>query len=87
MRKRAEWMTRSDDEILEYLNCYGSGTPVMIANETGLHNNYVTAKARKLEEYGLVERPSRGFYTLTETGEKYLEGDLDADDLEPRGNQ
>ncbi|WIV67093.1 hypothetical protein [Natrialbaceae archaeon AArc-T1-2] len=78
-------MTRSDDEILEYLESEGAGTPKLISESTGRNNNYITTRLRKLESYGLVERPSRGFYTLSGVGEKYLEGDLDASELEPDG--
>ncbi|SDQ62356.1 helix-turn-helix domain-containing protein [Natronobacterium texcoconense] len=82
MRKRAEWMTRADDEILEFLDSEGGGTPKMIADGIGKTNNYVGERCRKLTELGLLERPSRGFYRLTIEGEQYLAGELDASDLE-----
>lgn len=82
MRKRADWMTRSDDEILEFLESEGAGTPKLIADEIGGNNNYLTTRCRQLESYGLVNRPSRGFYTISEKGEAYLKGDLDAAKLE-----
>jgi predicted transcriptional regulator len=82
MRKRADWMTRSDDEILEYLREEDAGTPKLIAEAIGRNNNYVTTRCRKLESYGLLKRPSRGFYTLSEGGRSYLEGELDASELD-----
>ncbi|WP_231588003.1 hypothetical protein [Halostagnicola sp. A56] len=71
-------MTRSDDEILEFLAKEGAGTPKMIGDAIGSNSNYIGRRCRTLESYGLVNRPSRGFYTLSEEGEQYLEGELDA---------
>ncbi|ELY51673.1 hypothetical protein [Natronolimnohabitans innermongolicus] len=82
MRKRAEWMTRADDEILEYLQAHGAGTPKSIAEEIDRNNDYVGVRCRKLASCGLVEKPSRGFYVLADSGEAYLDGELDAGTLE-----
>lgn len=82
MRKRAEWMTRADDEILEYLDSQGAGTPKAIADEIDRNNDYIGVRCRKLASYGLVEKPSRGFYVITNEGEAYLEGELDAGTLQ-----
>jgi predicted transcriptional regulator len=80
-RLRAEWMTRTDDEILEYIEENGAGTPKSIADALSRNNDYIGRRCRKLAESGLLSRPSTGFYTITEEGESYLSGDLDADDL------
>ncbi|GAB7120892.1 repressor [Natrinema saccharevitans] len=81
MRKRAEWMTRADDEILEYLASETAGTPKVIADALDRSNGYIGVRCRKLASYGLVERPSRGFYVITDAGTAYLEGELDASTL------
>lgn len=78
-------MTRLDDEILEFLESERAGTPKVIADALGKNNNYITTRCRQLESYGLVDRPSRGFYTINENGEAYLAGDLDAGELEEDG--
>ena len=84
MRKRAEWMTRADDEILEFLeSAGGGGTPKMISEGIDKTNNYVGDRCRKLTKLGLLDKPSRGFYRLTTDGRAYLEGDLDASELDP----
>ncbi|WP_204365904.1 helix-turn-helix domain-containing protein [Halobiforma nitratireducens] len=75
-------MTRADDEILEYLDTHGAGTPKSIAEEIDRNNDYIGVRCRKLTSYGLVEKPSRGYYILSESAEAYLEGDLDASELE-----
>ncbi|WP_254524360.1 winged helix-turn-helix domain-containing protein [Natrinema caseinilyticum] len=74
-------MTRADDEILEYLASETAGTPKVIADALDRNNNYIGVRCRKLASYGLLERPSRGFYVISETGNSYLEGDLDASTL------
>lgn len=75
-------MTRVDDEILEWLEENGAGTPSLIADERGRASNYVGGRLRKLVDLGLVERPKHGLYRITEDGTAYLEGDLDASELE-----
>ncbi|SDJ68001.1 winged helix-turn-helix domain-containing protein [Natronorubrum texcoconense] len=75
-------MTRADDEILEYLEMHGAGTPKSIADEIERNNDYIGVRCRKLASYGLVEKPSRGFYVITDIGDAYLEGELDASELE-----
>jgi len=82
-RQRADWMNPVDDEIMEILDDTGAATPQLLADNTGKNNNYLGVRCRELEKYGLVMRPSRGVYTLTDLGERYLAGDLDASDLEP----
>ncbi|MDJ1431992.1 hypothetical protein [Halostagnicola sp. A-GB9-2] len=74
-------MTRADDEILEYLESHGAGTPKSIADEIDRNNDYIGVRCRKLASYGLVKKPSRGFYVLSDSGGEYLEGELDASEL------
>ncbi|ELY80945.1 hypothetical protein C487_04023 [Natrinema pallidum DSM 3751] len=53
----------------------------MIADALDRSNGYIGVRCRKLASYGLVERPSRGFYVITDAGTAYLEGELDASTL------
>lgn len=89
-RRRAEWMTGSDDVILEFLQDTGAGH-----NLRGVANNFedrdisisyktVTRRLPKLKEAGLVRIiPGDGkYYAITEKGEAYLRGDADLRDLE-----
>ncbi|WP_245180691.1 ArsR family transcriptional regulator [Haloarcula amylovorans] len=91
-RRRAEWMTGSDDRILEFLSDTGAGH-----NLRGIQNNfeergesisYTTLKRRvpKLEGAGLVYviEGEGQYYALSEKGEAYLRGDADLrDESEP----
>jgi len=88
LRGRADWMTGSDDVILEFLKDSGAGH-----NFQGIANNFedrgvsisyktVTRRVPKLEQVGLVRiLPGDGkYYIITERGEAYLRGELDLSD-------
>ena len=89
-RHRADWMTGSDDVILEFLKDSGAGH-----NYQGIANNFedrgidisyktITRRIPKLREAGLVRvLPGEGkYYAITERGEAYLEGEADLRDLD-----
>lgn len=82
MRHRAEWMKPVDDEIMEYIEKEGAASPSTLADALNKNNDYLSTRCRALELYGLLRRPSRGIYFITEEGERYLRGDLDASELE-----
>lgn len=86
MRQRANWMNPVDDRILELLADEGAGTPKSLADSIGHNNDYVGVRCRELAAFGLLRRPSRGLYLLSEQGQAYLEGELDAGDLEKDGD-
>ncbi|WP_222919929.1 ArsR family transcriptional regulator [Natrinema sp. SYSU A 869] len=81
-------MTRADDAILEFL--LNEGNRPLIANPSTVEANidykisHVRRRLRALQEGGLVEYDDkdRGLYRITDQGCAYLEGKLDADDLE-----
>lgn len=84
MRASADWMTISDDRILEYLSEVGARRPGLIADEDRFIWSSQTASNRcnKLADYGLVKNLGNGLYQITEAGEKYLAGDLDVSSLD-----
>lgn len=82
MRQSAEWMVPSDDRILELIREHGNLTPTAIEDLGGPTAGHARNRCPKLAEYGLLERISRGLYGITEAGEKYLNEDLDASELE-----
>jgi repressor of nif and glnA expression len=89
MRKHAEWMAYADERILEFLSEEGNHQPAQIASrlgETGkdidFHPKYIGRRCRLLAEYGLIENLGNGVYSITEFGEEYLSGRLDAATLQ-----
>jgi predicted transcriptional regulator len=41
----------------------------------------VNRRLSELVDHGFVKRVKRGYYEITETGEQYLAGDIDPDDI------
>ena len=81
-RQPGEWMNPVDDRILEFLAAEGASSPKIVADGLGNHPEYVGGRLRTLTDYDLVDRPGRGVYRITDAGEAYLAGELDAGELE-----
>jgi repressor of nif and glnA expression len=78
-------MTKADDAILELLREAGiAANPATIAFNIDYDNRYVSQRCRVLAEHGLVERvhETKAMYRITGAGEKYLDGELKAEELE-----
>jgi len=83
MRESADWMVPSDDRILELIREHGNLTPKAIEAFGGPVRQHASRRCAKLTEYGLLNRVYRGLYGITDTGEAYLDEELDAGELEP----
>lgn len=85
MRQPGDWMQLpTDDRILEALQSSGMVlSPAVIGKNIGRSREQVTRRLSILVNYGLVTRVERGYYEITDQGEAYLEGDLDARNLDP----
>ena len=85
MRKSADWMTIADERILEFLRDNESGTPTTISRNEDVRfgRSHIHQRVKKLEMYGLVRFLGNGVYVLTDEGQQYLDGELDAATLEP----
>lgn len=81
-------MTAADDRILEFLLNEGNepivATPAVVEMNVDYKRTHVNNRLSKLREAGLVEYydEDRAAYQITDRGRAYLEGDLDAEDLE-----
>ncbi len=84
MRKPGDWMQNPTDErILEALNTGLELGPTVIARNIDRDRTGVSHRLSILVEYGLVNKVEEGYYKITDLGEQYLEGELDADKFEP----
>ncbi|SER21062.1 MULTISPECIES: helix-turn-helix domain-containing protein [Natrinema] len=85
MRKPGEWMQLPTDErILEVLHSSGlTLSPAVIGKNIDKSREQVNRRLSVLVDYELVTRVERGYYEIDDLGVAYLEGQLDADDLEP----
>lgn len=76
-------MNQTDDRILALLDESGLLlSPAVIAVNLDYTRNWISKRLRKLLEAGLVEKPHSSYYEITELGEKYLAGEIEADLLE-----
>jgi hypothetical protein len=84
MRLDAEWMTRADGRVLEFLSEEGPHPPSKMTDDDRVRfgAEYVGRRLRDyLVPYGLARNLGNGVYQITEDGEAYLEGELDAAEL------
>lgn len=79
MRRSGKWMTIVDDRVLEYIRENEHGSPTEMKREGPIRysRQYIAERCRKLAEHGLLQPVGNGVYTITERGEKYLDGELD----------
>jgi predicted transcriptional regulator len=70
-------MVLLDERILEFLQEEGPHTPSKIAEDSRIPYGaqHVGNRCRKLAENGFARNIGNGVYTITERGERYLEGD------------
>jgi len=73
-------MKREDERILEFLDEEGLAGPSLIANEVfrKVCSGHVRERLYMLQYAGLVAETGYKSYELTEEGERYLEGNLNA---------
>jgi hypothetical protein len=87
VRKRADWMTRVDEEILETMRDEGNMTPQVLEERYDITAaNYARDRMTEMARYGLVEKLGRGLYRLTDDGRAFLDEEFDASELEPVGD-
>ena len=98
MRPRVPWMNETDDAILEFYAELEDSADFRISlpptavwynlvekmEVLDRSKNTVSRRMNKLHSMGLLEKSDeeRGYYHLTDKGQNYLAGDLDADDLQ-----
>lgn len=84
MRYSAQWMTIADERILEHLSQGETDTPKGMAESGNVRfsRQYIGERCRKLADYGMVQHLGNGVYRITEDGEHYIVGELDARELE-----
>ena len=77
-------MTIADERILEFLQEEGPRTPTRIVNDGRVRFSrpHINTRCLKLTGYGLLETLGNGVYRITDEGEQYLRGELDASELD-----
>lgn len=79
MRLSAEWMSLADDRILEFLREEGPRSPSRMAEDDRLRfsRSHINRRCKRLTEEGLTENLGNGVYSITQKGERYLDGEED----------
>lgn len=90
MRRPGDWMAPVDDRLLEVFRDEGNMTPLAASKDglvvrAPLGRDYATRRCRDLHKYGLLEKIDERLYCLSDAGHAYLDEELDADTLNPRG--
>ena len=81
-------MTIWDDRILEYTEEEGSASPAELENSGffRISRSQISRRLRKLSERGMLDHLGNGVYVITEKGINYLEGEIDAEEVEGAEN-
>jgi DeoR/GlpR family transcriptional regulator of sugar metabolism len=81
MRYSGDYMNLWDDRILEILEMEGPLPVGELVEHKAIHTSKstVSRRCRKLTDKGLLKEIGNGVYTITETGEAYLDGKYDAE--------
>ena len=83
MRPRVSWMNQTDDRILDLLDESGLLlSPAVIAVNLDYSRNWVSKRLARLLEAGLVKRSESSYYEITDLGQQYLSGKVEAEVLE-----
>ena len=88
MRRHADWMTQLDERILEFISERGNHPPsaiqsglVEIGVDLDYNTKYINQRCSTLEDHGLLVNVGAGTYSITEQGEQFLAGEIDAGEL------
>jgi len=84
MRKRADWMVRADDDILELMRDLQASSPAELEKHLSYTKEYISRRLRELWQHQLIDRPARGIYRINENTIGYLNENVDASQLERR---
>lgn len=76
-------MTIWDDRIMEIIKDGGPTSASELDKEDYIRTSRpnISRRLNKLANHGLLHRLPNGVYSLTDKGEKYLNGELDAEEL------
>jgi predicted transcriptional regulator len=75
-------MTQADERVLEFLHEKDIvASPSVIAANIDYTQEYLSRRCRKLTNAGLLQRVDASNYRVTDLGERFLNGDVDADEI------
>lgn len=92
IRLQIDWLTHTDELILHELADGMAANPVDIAESIDRSTEYIADRCRQLAIRGLLDElePGRATdrqYLLTDLGERYIHGNIDAEELDAIGGE
>lgn len=86
-RLQIDWLTHTDERIMEYLETVDEEDPETIAHQIDRSVEYVSDRCRQLSLRGLLDEIDPAgdegvSYRLANLGERYLDNTVDAEELE-----
>ena len=88
MRPRIDWMTQADERIMEFLQEKDIvASPSVIAANIDYTGEYISRRCRKLASARLLQRIDASNYRLTELGEQFLQGEIDASEIKEENGE
>jgi predicted transcriptional regulator len=76
-------MTQADERVLEFLHEKDIiASPSVIAANIDYTQEYISRRCRKLTNAGLLQRADASNYRVTDLGERFLAGEVNAEELE-----
>ncbi len=84
MRKSGSWMTIWDDRILEIASNEDSVRAPEL-EDSGyfpISRSQISRRLRTLKDHGMLKDLGGGVYMITELGESYLDGEVNADEID-----
>lgn len=86
MIPNVSWMVAADSLILFYLSDHRiriAQSPANVAINVGMNNTHANRRMKIMADAGLLEVvDDRGYYRITELGERFILGDLDKEEVE-----
>lgn len=79
-------MTQADERVLEFLHEKDIvASPSVIAANIEYTGEYISRRCQRLADAELIQRVDATNYRITDKGERYLDGELDATELKSDG--
>lgn len=76
-------MTQADERVMEFLSEKDIvASPSVIAANIEYTAEYISRRCRRLADAELIQRVDASNYRITEFGEAFLEGEIEAEELE-----
>lgn len=74
---------------MEIIRKEGSGSPTELSESEYIRVSpqHVSRRLSTLADHGLLNHLGNGVYVITEEGKKYLDGELDAEDIEEESGE